>query len=363
MTPFPKTCAKKFMDRIAENSRPNLLDFTQEEMENFIIGLGKEKFRARQIMKWLHQKNVSSFEEMTTLSGDFRDKLGQISRISLPQIVKIQTSQDTTKKALMRLEDRSFIESVLIPGKNHWTICISTQAGCAMGCKFCLTARQGFKRNLTPAEIVGQLTVLKRETPEGPDIKNIVMMGMGEPLANYENTLKAIKILTSDFGAAFSNRKVTVSTCGLAPEIIQLGKDICINLAVSLNAADDKTRSKLMPVNKKYPLVKLLAACRKYPMPGRRLLTFEYILIDNVNCSVQDAEKLAALLKNQRCKINLIVFNEFPGSEFKAPLSEDVHNFQQILIKNNFTTILRASHGADICAACGQLSGAQKISS
>jgi 23S rRNA (adenine2503-C2)-methyltransferase len=349
------------MLRNAEISRPNLFDFTLEEMEYFIIGLGKEKFRARQVMKWLHQKNVSSFEEMTTLSRDFRDKLGQISRISLPQIVKIQTSQDTTKKALLRLEDGYFIESVLIPGKNHWTICISTQAGCAMGCKFCLTARQGFKRNLTPSEIVGQLTVLKRETPEGPNIKNIVMMGMGEPLANYENTLKAIQILTSDFGAAFSNRKVTVSTCGLVPEIIQLGKDICINLAVSLNAADDKTRSMLMPVNKKYPLEKLLAACRKYPMPGRRLLTFEYIMIDGVNCSVHDAEKLAALLKNQRCKINLIAFNEFSGSGFKTPAPKDVHNFQQVLIKNNFTTILRASRGADICAACGQLSGAQNI--
>ncbi|MBN1473573.1 MAG: 23S rRNA (adenine(2503)-C(2))-methyltransferase RlmN [Syntrophaceae bacterium] len=351
------------MPRNAENSRPNLLDFTLEEMEIFITGLGKEKFRARQIMKWLHQKNISSFEEMTTLSRDFREKLSQISRITLPQIVKIQTSQDTTKKALLRLEDGYFIESVLIPGKNHWTICISTQVGCAMGCKFCFTARQGFKRNLTPSEIIGQLIALKRGTSEGNDIKNIVMMGMGEPLANYENTLKAIQILTSDFGAAFSNRKVTVSTCGLAPEIIQLGKDVCINLAVSLNAADDTTRSKLMPINKKYPLNKLLAACRKYPMPGRRLLTFEYILIDNVNCSEQDAEKLAALLKNQRCKINLIIFNEFPGSEFKSPAPENVHLFQEILIKNHFTTILRASRGADICAACGQLSGAQKINS
>ena len=351
------------MVKSAENSVPNLPDFTLEEMEDFISSLGKEKYRARQVMKWLHQKNVSSFDEMTTLSRDFRDKLSQISRISLPRIVKIQTSQDTTKKALLRLEDGSFIESVLIPGKNHWTICISTQVGCAMGCKFCLTARQGLTRNLTPSEIVGQLTVLKRETPEGSDIKNIVMMGMGEPLANYENTLKAIQILTSDFGAAFSNRKVTVSTCGLAPEVIQLGKDICINLAVSLNAADDLTRGKLMPVNKKYPLAELLDACRKYPMPGRRLLTFEYILIDGVNASVKDAQKLAALLKKQRCKINLIVFNEFCGSGFKAPTPEDVHNFQEILIRKHYTTILRASRGADICAACGQLSGVHKNNS
>jgi 23S rRNA (adenine2503-C2)-methyltransferase len=342
----------------AENSRPNLLDFTLEEMEVFISGLGKEKFRTRQIMKWLHQKSASSFEEMTSLARDFREKLAGVARVNLPQVARIQTSKDGTKKALLRLEDSLFIESVLIPGKNHWTICISTQVGCAMGCKFCLTARRGFKRNLSPSEIVGQLIVLKKETPEGPNIKNIVMMGMGEPLANYANTLKAIKILTSDYGAAFSNRKVTVSTCGLVPEIIQLGKDICINLAVSLNAADDPARSRLMPVNRKYPLAELLTACREYPMPGRRLLTFEYILMDGVNSSVKDAEKLAALLKNQRCKINLIVFNEFPGAGFKAPSPEAVHAFQQVLIKKHFTTILRASRGADICAACGQLSGA-----
>ena len=358
---MPKTCAKNSMVRSAQNSRPNLLDFTLEEMEQFISGLGKEKFRARQIMKWLYQKDISSFAEMTSLSRDFRDSLSRISRIYRPEIVKIQTSRDGTKKALLRLEDGCFIESVLIPGKNHWTICVSTQAGCAMGCKFCLTARQGWKRNLNPSEIAGQLIALRQGTPEGALVKNIVMMGMGEPLANYENTLKAIKILTSDFGAAFSNRKVTVSTCGLAPEIIQLGKDVCINLAISLNAADDATRNKFMPINKKYPLSALLAACRKYPMPGRRLLTFEYILIDGVNSSEQDAEKLAALLKNQRCKINLIAFNEFPGSGLKAPAEQDVQAFQQILIKRHFTTILRASRGADICAACGQLSSAQTI--
>jgi 23S rRNA (adenine2503-C2)-methyltransferase len=271
------------------------------------------------------------------------------------------TSTDGTKKALLRLEDGLFIESVLIPGKSHWTICLSTQAGCAMDCKFCLTASQGFKRNLLPSEIAGQLIALKHETPEGIDIKNIVMMGMGEPLANYENTLKTINILTCDFGLGISNRKITVSTCGLAPQIIQLGKDTCINLAVSLNAPDDATRSKLMPINKRYPLEVLLDACKKYPMPGRRLLTFEYILIDGFNSSARDAEKLAALLKNQRCKLNLIVFNEFPGAEFKSPPRKEVEAFQQILIKKHFTTMIRASRGSDILAACGQLSGAFRI--
>ena len=346
------------MVKNTKNLLPNLLDFTLEEMEKFISSAGKEKYRARQIMKWLHQSGSLSFDDMTTLSRDFREKLAAISRIQRPQVVKILTSQDGTKKALLRLEDGLCIESVLIPGKSHWTICLSTQAGCAMDCKFCLTASQGFKRNLLPSEIVGQIIALKHETPEGIDIKNIVMMGMGEPLANYENTLKTIKILTCDFGLGISNRKITVSTCGLAPQIVQLGKDICINLAVSLNTPDDATRNNLMPINKKYPLEVLLDACKKYPMPGRRLLTFEYILINGVNSSVQDARKLAILLKELRCKLNLIVFNEYPGSVFKSPSQKTVEVFQQTLIDNHYTTMLRASKGSDILAACGQLSGA-----
>ena len=355
---LPQLFRKSSMVNKAKPSLPNLLDFTLEEMEEFISSLGKEKFRARQIMKWLHQKGAGSFDEMTTLSHDFRSKLATIALIQKPQIVKILTSHDGTKKALLQLEDGLFIESVLIPGKSHWTICLSTQAGCAMDCKFCLTASQGFKRNLRPSEIAGQLIALKHETPEGIEIKNVVMMGMGEPLANYENTLKTINILTCDFGLGISNRKITVSTCGIAPQIIQLGKDICINLAVSLNAPDDDTRNKLMPVNKKYPLNVLLESCKKYPMPGRRLLTFEYILIDGVNSSLRNAEKLAALLKNQRCKINLIVFNEFPGAPFKSPPPEEVAAFQDFLINKHFTTMLRKSMGSDILAACGQLSGA-----
>jgi len=340
------------------NQLPNLLDFTLEELQEFIASLGKEKFRAPQIMKCLYQAGSVSFETMTTLSRDFRTKLAGIARISRPQIVKVQKSKDGTKKALLRLEDGLYIESVLIPGKNNWTICVSTQAGCAMDCQFCLTARQGFKRNLHPSEITGQILTLQYEMPECPEIKNIVMMGMREPLANYENVVKAIKNITCDFGLGFSNRKVTVSTCGLAPQIIRLGKDICINLAVSLNAHDNETRSRLMPINKKYPLDVLLEACKKYPMPGRRLLTFEYILIDGINSSVRDAKKLAALLKDQRCKLNLIVFNEYPGSPFKSPSPKIVEAFQKTLIDDHYTTMLRASKGSDILAACGQLSGA-----
>jgi 23S rRNA (adenine2503-C2)-methyltransferase len=338
-------------------NRINIRDLSLEEIEAFISRLGKERYRARQIMKWLYSSGVKSFEEMTTLSKNVRQQLTELACIGLPQIENVQVSTDGTKKILFRLEDHLFIESVLIPGKNHWTACISTQVGCRMGCRFCLTARQGFRRNLKPSEITGQLTMLLFSLPEGPDIRSIVLMGMGEPLANYKNTLKAIDIITSDYGFGFSNRKITLSTSGIAPMIQQLGRDICINLAVSLNAPDNAIRNQLMPVNREYPLDELLSACRTYPMPGRRMLTFEYILIDNVNASPAHAEMLCHLLKDIRCKLNLIRFNEFPESPFKTPSEETVLAFQQVLVKNHYTAIIRASRGRDILAACGQLSG------
>jgi len=349
--PLPKICKTSCTDK------PNLRDLNLPEIEKCIAPLGKETYRARQIMKWLYQHGAESFDEMTNLSKDFRAALKNIATVGQPEIAKIQTSTDGTKKILFRLEDGFSIESVLIPGKNHWTVCVSTQAGCRMGCAFCLTGKLGFKRNLLPSEITGQITRFLFGTPEGKNLKNIVMMGMGEPLANYDNTLKAIHIITSDFGLGFSNRKLTVSTCGLAPMIEQLGKDICVNLAISLNAPDNKRRNELMPVNKKYPLEVLLAACRNYPMPGRRMLTFEYILMAGVNDSPKDAEKVARLLSGIRCKLNLIAFNEYPGSAFRTPAAETISAFQQILMDNNYTAILRASKGSDILAACGQLSG------
>ena len=337
--------------------KPNIRDMSLEEIEAFIATLGKEKYRARQIMKGLYAAGATSFAEMTTLSREFRARLEELAVVEEPQLDRIQTSSDGTKKALFRLADGLTVESVLIPGRNHWTACISTQAGCAMGCRFCLTGTQGLKRNLLPSEIVGQMTMLRRHTPEGPNLLNIVLMGMGEPLANYENTVKAIRILTSDYGLGFSNRKITVSTCGLAPQIVQLGKDICVNLAISLNAPDDARRNDLMPVNRRYPIKELLAACRNYPMPGRRMLTFEYILMAGVNDAPADADKLARLLKGLRCKLNLIAFNEFPGSPFKTPSPEAVSAFMQVLLDRHYTAILRASRGRDILAACGQLSG------
>ncbi len=359
--PLPKTCKKNCPDPAPGSaggmSLPNLKDMTLEEIESFIAGCGKEKYRSRQVMKWLYRFGVDSFDGMTDLSKDLRRELKGLARISRLEIRKVQTSADGTKKILFRLDDGLHIESVLIPGKNDRTLCLSTQAGCRMGCRFCLTGKQGFSRNLLPSEITDQITISRFEIPEGREIDNIVLMGMGEPLDNYEPVMKAVRIMTSDLGLAISNRKITLSTCGLAPMIGRLGEDACVNLAVSLNAADDRTRSSLMPVGRVYPLPALIEACRRYPMPRRRRITFEYILLDGINSSTQDAERLARLLKGVRCKINLIAFNEYPGSEFRKPATEAVAAFRDVLVRRRFTAVVRASKGADILAACGQLSG------
>ena len=345
-----------------KNNLEDLKNMTLEEIATFISRQGKEKYRARQIVKWLYQYGATSFDEMTNISKKCRAELRETARISSLPIEKAQESVDGTKKFLFRLEDGYCIESVLIREKNHWTICISTQAGCNMGCRFCLTGKYGLKRNLLPSEIVNQIMCLRFNTPEGTNIKNIVMMGMGEPLANYENVLKAIDIITTDACAAFSTRRITVSTCGIAPMIEKLGQDSSVNLAVSLNAPDDDTRSHLMPINRKYPLKTLLEACRNFPMPRRRRITFEYILIDGVNDSVEQAEQLAALMRGVRCKFNLIPFNEFPGSDFKTPSEKRIDDFRNVLIRHNYTAVIRASKGRDILAACGQLRGAPTVS-
>ena len=335
----------------------DLKNMTLEEIEAFVAGLGKEKYRARQIMKWIYQQGASSFEEMTNLSKEFRAEMAKKARIGSLEIVRTETSGDTTKKILFRLEDGLLVESVLIPGAGHWTLCVSTQAGCRMGCAFCFTARSGFSRNLRPSEIVDQIVQAKFRTEEGRGINNLVLMGMGEPLDNYDNVLKAIAIITSDYGLSLSTRKITLSTCGVAPGIERLGRDSAVNLAVSLNAPDDRRRSELMPINKKYPIEALIRACKSYPMPRRRRITFEYILIAGVNDSPADARLLVKTFGGLRCKFNLIAFNEFPGSPFKAPDPKAIEAFQKVLVEHHFTAVLRQSRGRDILAACGQLSG------
>jgi len=306
------------------NTLPNLLDFTLEETEEFISSLGKEKFRARQIRKCLYQSGHTSFTDMTTISRDFRAKLADISRIQRPSIVKIQEASDGTKKALLHLEDGLFIESVLLPGKNHWTACISTQAGCAMGCNFCLTARQGMKRNLQPSEITGQIIALQKGTAEGP----------------------------------LSRRRVTVSTSGLVPAMDRLAERCPVALAVSLHAPNDALRDQIVPINKKYPLRELMAACRRYLAHAPRdFITFEYVMLAGVNDAPEHARQLIELVREVPCKFNLIPFNPFPDSGYEKPRSEAMRVFREILQDAGLVVTTRKTRGDDIDAACGQLAG------
>jgi 23S rRNA (adenine2503-C2)-methyltransferase len=328
------------------------------EMEEWVVGLGLEAYRGRQVRNWLMKRLAGSFNEMSDLPKSLRTLLNEKADITHLEKFKTLVSKDGTKKYLFKLTDGLFIESVLIPERDHFTLCISSQAGCAMGCRFCLTAEQGLKRNLKSSEIIDQVIQVKRSMDDPDRLTNIVLMGMGEPLANYDAVLKAIRNLISDDGMNFSHRKVTLSTCGLIPQMKQLGKDITVNLAISLNAADNETRSFLMPINRKYPLESLISACKVFLLPNRQMITFEYILIKDINDSDEDALKLASLLSGIRSKINLIPLNPYPDSDQSPPSLENTLHFQKTLINNHFTAIIRKSKGKDIMAACGQLSGA-----
>jgi 23S rRNA (adenine2503-C2)-methyltransferase len=272
--------------------------------------------------------------------------------------LQVEKSEDGTQKFLFELEDGNRIESVLIPEKKRLTLCLSTQAGCAMGCRFCLTGKMGLKRSLTTAEILNQILAVRETLPDNMSITNIVLMGMGEPLANYENILKAIGLMTHPEAFKFSSRRVTLSTVGLVPELEQLAKEITrFRLAISLNASDEETRSRLMPINRRHPLKKLLELCRKFPLPPRARITFEYVLLEGENDFPEDAKRLLKLLKGIPSKINLIPLNEAPGIPYKKPSEERIRQFQEILMEGGLTAIVRASKGADISAACGQLQG------
>ena len=338
----------------------NILDFTKKELANWFKEHGYKPFRANQIFKWLYIKQAESFEQMTDLSKDLRQTLSDCFCIKRLIVDDKQISSDKTEKFLFRLEDGQHIESVLIPAKDHFTICVSSQVGCAQGCKFCFTAKCGFVRNLTVGEIIGQIREARYyliERDINPlKLSNIVFMGMGEPLANYNNLIKALDtILDSDNGLKFATRRVTVSTCGIIPKITQLGLDSWVNLAISLNATNDAVRSRLMPINKKYPLSQLLEACKTFTMKPRNKITFEYILMKGVNDSKEDALKLIKLLSPIKAKVNLIPFNECPGIPFKSISKQEVSDFLQILLDNNITAMTRKSMGEDILAACGQL--------
>jgi len=337
--------------------KTDLKDLDSEEIELWVEEQGLEPYRGRQIRQWLLQKCAASFDDMTNLPKTLRGLLKERAFIHPLTHIETQTSADGTRKYLFRLGDGHYIESVLIPERDHSTLCISSQAGCAMGCRFCLTARQGLKRNLTSSEILEQVILARRFLDDSDRLTNIVLMGMGEPLANYDAVLKAMRNMVAEDGMNFSHRKVTLSTCGLEPRMRRLGKDTTVNLAVSLNAADDATRNDLMPVNRKYPLKRLMAACRDFPLPNRRMITFEYILISGINDRDADAFGLIRLLSGLRAKINLIPLNPCPALDMVPSSPERILAFQDIILKHHFTAIIRKSKGRDISAACGQLSG------
>ncbi len=340
----------------------HLKNLSLPELENFVISLGEKPFRARQLIPWLYRRGARSFCEMTDLAKTFREKLERNARISFLEPLEIQRSPDGTKKFRFRLADGEMIESVLLPERDHLTLCVSTQAGCRLGCRFCLTGKRGFTRNLVPAEIVDQVIGVRATLSPADKLTNIVLMGMGEPLENFQNVVRAIEIIRSPEGLQFSHRRITLSTAGIIPRMEELwSRRNFVKLAVSLNASTDEQRSRLMPINRKYPLRKLLAACQRIPLANREKITFEYVLIGGLNDSAEDALRVAQLLKGLRAKINLIPFNEHPGCPFQRPLDEDVQQFRRVLMDQGFTAIVRQSKGKDILAACGQLGGRNKV--
>ncbi len=333
--------------------RIDLKNFSLSELEHFLSGKGKERFRAAQLFKWIYQKDVIVFNDMSNLSKDLRKELEETAYVSNLAPSAMEVGSDGTRKYLFTLDDGEAVESVLIPDDGRNTLCISSQVGCAMKCEFCLTGTFKLSRNLTTSEIVNQVCAVRRDLP----VTNIVFMGMGEPLHNLENVIRAIRILQEDNGLQFSTRRVTVSTCGLVPQIAELGRNVTVNLAVSLNATTDELRDRIMPVNRTYPLKSLLRACREFPLPSRRKITIEYVMIGGVNDSTDDAKRLLRLLSDIPNKVNLIPFNEHEGCGFKAPTQASIDVFHKYLIDRHVTVITRDSRGGDISAACGQLRG------
>ena len=341
----------------------DLKEFTLSDMEQLTAAWGQPAFRGRQLLKWLY-KGVCDFQEMTDVSRSFREELARRAVIGQLRVEQELEAADGCRKFLFALGDGSLVESVLIPEEGHYTLCLSTQVGCAQGCRFCLTARRGLVRQLTAGEIVGQVLAVRRilneknkKPPDGPLplLTNLVFMGMGEPLANFPQLVKALTMITAPWGLNFSSRRITVSTVGLAPLIPLLGREARVNLTVSLNAPDDRTRDRLMPVNRRYPLATLLAACRSFPLPRHRRITFAYVLLKDLNDAPDQARQLARLLKGFRAKINLIPFNPHPKLPFSPPSGERLLEFQEILRASNYTVLIRESRGLEIGAACGHL--------
>jgi 23S rRNA (adenine2503-C2)-methyltransferase len=341
---------------LAPDARPDLATLDLDELEAAVETGGHPRFHARQIFNWIYAKGVTDFEKMTDLSRHLRADLAARFRIATPALVHKDTSSDGTVKFLLELEDGRRIESVFIPDTPSQTFCISTQVGCAMKCGFCLTGRMGLVRNLTAGEIAGQVRVLAGEIGLRTSKFNIVLMGMGEPLHNYENTMKALRILNDTHGLAVSPRRVTLSTVGVLPALERLASEpLMPNLAISLHATSDAQREALVPVSRKYGLEDILAAARRFPMKRRNRITFEYVLLRGVNDTPEDARRLVGLLGSVKCKVNLIPLNEAAGIAFQRPSDERVSEFAAILANARVPLSVRKSRGRDIRAACGQL--------
>jgi 23S rRNA (adenine2503-C2)-methyltransferase len=360
------------------NDRTNLLDFDRTGMERFVAAMGEKPFRAAQLMQWIHQFGLADFEAMTNLSKPLRARLQAQATLELPQIVQDQLAADGTRKWLLQLPDGNCVETVFIPegervgwsdavadrapGRYRGTLCVSSQVGCTLNCSFCSTGHQGFNRNLTSGEIVAQLWcaahALGREPKGERKITNVVLMGMGEPLLNFDSVVVAMRVMLDDFAYGLSRRRVTLSTAGLVPMIDRLREECPVSLAVSLHAPNDALRDELVPLNRKYPIRELLAACRRYVahQPHRRV-TFEYIMLDGVNDSPQHAEDLVALLADVPAKVNLIPYNPFAQGRYRRPARERIDRFREVLTRAGLTTITRKTRGDDIDAACGQLAG------
>ena len=353
---------------IQETRKPkiNLLDLDQQAMSNFFESMNEKPFRAQQILKWIHFNGITDFHLMTNISKSLQQKLSDSAEINLPQIIYEKAAEDHTYKWLLRLYDGNCIETVFIPEKNRGTLCISSQVGCILNCDFCSTGKQGFSRNLTTAEMISQLWIACRKLSKNNGIhdhtiSNVVMMGMGEPLLNFEHLIKALNLMLDDHAYGLSKRRVTVSTAGVVPAIYELRKLSDVSLAVSLHAPNDDLRNEFVPLNKKYPLKELIAACKDYfKHDRRRSITIEYVMLANTNDTPQHAKQLIKLLNGIRAKVNLIPFNPFPHTIYQRSDDETIFRFRDILMQAGLNTTIRRTRGDDIDAACGQLVGSVK---
>ena len=349
-------------------SKVNLLNFSTKQLKAFFVEMGEKPFRAVQIIKWMHRHGVTDFDQMTDLSKSLREKLSENAEVIAPKVVLNKPSIDGTHKWLIQMHDGNCVETVFIPEEKRGTLCISSQVGCILNCSFCSTGKQGFNRNLSVAEIIGQLWVAVRGLSESngvhdQKITNVVMMGMGEPLLNYDNLIPALELMMDDHAYGLSKRRVTVSTSGIVPRMYDLLKDIDVSLAVSLHAGNDALRNELVPINKKYNLDELLEACKVYAEKGpHKSLTFEYTMMEGINDSVEQAEELVRVLKEKEvpCKINLIPFNPYPGSGYTRSSNNRIHKFKNYLMEQDYVATIRKTRGDDIDAACGQLVGSVK---